>query len=528
LKQTVYYIITIIRVWLGVFIASKLFFLAINYKNFGQDFSEFLKIWWNGLRLDLSVAGYILVIPLLLLLIRIFVSKLPVIIFKIYFWIILIAIAIVVSVDPFFYLYWGQKANFSFTQFLGQENAGVVSIAIRDYLLALSFLTFLSVMYVKRWRHKLLPPAKTNFFGLFFLLGISFLMIRSGWSIVPINISSAFYSTNNLYNNTALNPVWNVMATEFERDKHKAIVFFDTQDEAENIWENRPRNQIDLTHLLRKDSNTNVVLIVLESFSAKVSGLLSGSKYAVTPHLDEIMTKGVSFTNAYASSFRSDKGLLALISGVPSGARQTLTNFPAEVNSKPNIFKLFPSNYHTSFYYGGNLEFANIKILFDGADNIWSEVDFKSDNKGVWGVHDEEVFKQFSQDFLSRKEPQFKMLFSSSSHEPFKVPFNKNYDDPYLNSINYTDSCLGVLMNELKASDKWNNTLVIITADHGTVRPDYEAIFSPRNFKIPLVLTGGVVNKDTLIDVVVSQIDIPATLAKYKTAKEMFYNQQSV
>jgi phosphoglycerol transferase MdoB-like AlkP superfamily enzyme len=105
------------------------------------------------------------------------------------------------------------------------------------------------------------------------------------------------------------------------------------------------------------------------------------------------------------------------------------------------------------------------------------------------------------------------MLFSLSSHEPFDVPNFQRLEDPYLNSIAYTDSCLGVLVRKIKKSDKWKNTVLIITADHGTIRPDNPPLYDPTNFKIPLLITGGLVQNDTIVNEIVSQSDIPATIA---------------
>ncbi|NNJ55785.1 MAG: sulfatase-like hydrolase/transferase, partial [Bacteroidia bacterium] len=326
--QVLRYFIKVLLVFLAVFLTAKLFFLLVNLQEGFADIKQFPTMWWNGLRLDLSLIGYILIIPLLLLLIRFFVKNVKDAIFRYYFAIIFILIAIIVATDPFFYSYWGQKANLSFIQFLGKENAGVASIAIRDFILAFGFLFLLIFCYFKWFSKWLIPPQKKSLLGLIVLLGLSVLMVRGGLGIVPINISSAFYSSNNFHNNTALNTVWNAMATEFERDKHKALVFYDSNDEAEEVLSKLPKSNNGIDHLVAKDSSTNVLLIVLESFSAKVSGLLSGEEFASTPNLDSIMKEGIYFNNAYASSFRSDKGLLALTSGIPSGARQTLTNFP--------------------------------------------------------------------------------------------------------------------------------------------------------------------------------------------------------
>ena len=514
--------------WMGLFALTKAYFLFVNLGMEAQFLSNFIQVWRAGVLLDLSMVGYLSVVPILGILLGMIMPRLTPKVLLIYGWFTWLFLVLVMASDAYFFYYWGQKTNLGFTQFLGKENAGLFSLETQTLIFLFIFILYHIYWFSRRGSGLFKLPEKGNIWTALVLLICSFVMIRGGVSNVPINISSAYFSNNNLLNNAAVNPAWSFLATELERDKHAPLEFFDQNDEAEKILNQQNPSTNDYTSLLQTcDSNTNIVLIVLESFSAKVVGEVGGEKYSSTPYLDKISKQGVSFSNAYASSFRSDKGLLAITTGFPSGARQTLTNFPAELSSKPNIFNLFKSRYWSSFYYGGNLDFANIKVLFSDANELKSQGDFSSNKKNVWGVHDEDVFQTFADDFISRKMPQFSMLFSLSSHEPFDVPNYHIKEDPYLNSIAYTDSCLGLLINQIKESDKWSNTLIIITADHGVIRPDNTPIYSETNFKIPLIFTGGVVRQDSVIHEIVSQSDLPSTLASYLN-KPTVFSQQSV
>ncbi|NBV56698.1 MAG: alkaline phosphatase family protein [Bacteroidetes bacterium] len=526
--RTIFYYLKLGLMWLGLFALTKAYFLFVNLGMETQFLSNFIQVWRAGILLDLSMVGYLSVVPILGILLGKIMPRLTPKVLLIYGWFTWLFLVLVMASDAYFFYYWGQKTNLGFTQFLGKENAGLFSLETQTLIFLFIFILYHIYWFSRRGSGLFKLPEKGNIWTALVLLICSFVMIRGGVSNVPINISSAYFSNNNLLNNAAVNPAWSFLATELERDKHAPLEFFDQNDEAEKILNQQNSSTNDYTSLLQIcDSNTNIVLIVLESFSAKVVGEVGGEKYASTPYLDKISKQGVSFSNAYASSFRSDKGLLAITTGFPSGARQTLTNFPAELSSKPNIFKLFNSRYWSSFYYGGNLDFANIKVLFSDANELKSQGDFSSNKKNVWGVHDEDVFQTFADDFISRKMPQFSMLFSLSSHEPFDVPNYHIKEDPYLNSIAYTDSCLGLLINQIKESDKWSNTLIIITADHGVIRPDNTPIYSETNFKIPLIFTGGVVRQDSVIHEIVSQSDLPSTLASYLN-KPTVFSQQSV
>jgi phosphoglycerol transferase MdoB-like AlkP superfamily enzyme len=517
-----------VGVWLVIFAIAKLYFLLINTQAFGIDIMQFPAMWWNGLRLDLSVIGYILILPSLLFLIGKLTSHSVVRYLKVYYWLVFVVVIIVLATDPYFFLYWGQKANTSFTQFIGKENAGLASIELSHYLIALTFIILMISRFAYRWNKQLIQPFKTSYLGVLLLMAVVAIMIRSSFGKVPINISSAYYSSNNLYNSTAINAIWSALSTEVEKNKNKSMTFFDDA-QAEQMYAEiySDTSAIDYAKLISVNDSTNIVLIVLESFSAKTSGYLFGNEYASTPNLDKMMTEGITFTSAFASSFRSDKGLLALTYGIPATAHQTLTNFPDYLAPKPNIFKQFPADYHTSFYYGGDIEFANIKVLFKDANEVVVQKDFNSTQKNAWGVHDEVVFERFTSDFLGNNSPQFKMMFSLSSHEPFDVPGYNKKADKYLNSISYTDSCLSVMIETIRKSDKWKNTLIILTADHGTVRPNNAPVFDSTNFRIPMLMIGGAVKQDTVITSIVSQTQIPATLAVLK-GRENVYPQPSV
>ncbi len=83
----------------------------------------------------------------------------------------------------------------------------------------------------------------------------------------------------------------------------------------------------------------------------------------------------------------------------------------------------------------------------------------------------------------------------------------------FLNSCHYTDSSLGVFIEQAKTKSWWKNTLVVITADHGHRFPNQNELKEKARFHIPLLLLGGALIKtDTVIHTVGSQTDIASTL----------------
>jgi phosphoglycerol transferase MdoB-like AlkP superfamily enzyme len=279
------------------------------------------------------------------------------------------------------------------------------------------------------------------------------------------------------------------------------------------------RNSLDHEQLIKPGSN--LLIIILESFSNKIiSGL--GGENDITPCLNDLCEQSIVFTNFYASGDRSDKGLVSIFSGYPSQPTTSIIDYPSKSQKLPFIYDNFSGNgYATAFYYGGDLNFANFKSYFThpSMDLLVSVEDF--DRKYFtqkWGVPDEYLFEKLLTDLDTMTKPFFYSCFTLSSHEPFDVPMDprfgtKSRDQLSKNGFFYTDSVLNNFLNKARKSDWWENTLIVITADHGSRSPGNTPNHTKEKFQIPMIWTGGAILKsDTTISTIGSQTDIPATL----------------
>jgi len=133
-------------------------------------------------------------------------------------------------------------------------------------------------------------------------------------------------------------------------------------------------------------------------------------------------------------------------------------------------------------------------------------------------VHDQYLFDQATKelDTTSTTRPFLKVILTLSSHEPFDVPLKQYPGEDeaslFINSCMYTDKYLGEFISRCKQQPWWNNTLVIITADHGHRLPKNVDARTREKFRIPLLLLGGVVKKDTVIHTMGGQTDIANTV----------------
>ena len=72
-------------------------------------------------------------------------------------------------------------------------------------------------------------------------------------------------------------------------------------------------------------------MIIAESFSAHLMPSLGGEPIAV--RLDSIAQSGMLFTNFYASSFRTDRGIPAILSGFPAQPNTSLMKYVEKAES---------------------------------------------------------------------------------------------------------------------------------------------------------------------------------------------------
>jgi phosphoglycerol transferase MdoB-like AlkP superfamily enzyme len=367
--------------------------------------------------------------------------------------------------------------------------AGAMSIAVMGYRRMLR-LTF-----------KPLKPALWNHvavrYGLLLLLLP--LGMRGGLETVPLNQSAAAYANETRLNILAVNTFWNfgyylsngTRNIPFERfyccsdvEAEEAVDCLYQQDSAQRF--------------LCRTRRPNVLLIILEGFTAKASKRLSG-QLNCTPQLDRIAADGLSFGQAYAAGDRTDKGLATLLSSWVPQPWHSVLHEPEKAARMPSITAtLAAEGYQTLFTYGGDLRFADMKayLMATGFRELYDQDDYPaSQQNSKWGAHDEYVYLKLLEQLRGRRYPWFAGLLSLSSHEPFEVPggsLQGTETEKFRASIQYADRCLGAFMEQARKEAWYRETLIVITADHGHdigLNPGHS--FHPDLFHIPVIITGG-------------------------------------
>lgn len=241
--------------------------------------------------------------------------------------------------------------------------------------------------------------------------------------------------------------------------------------------------------------------------------------------LDSLGREGVMFTNVYASSFRTDRGVPAILSAFPGPPTVSVMKYVDKIERLPSFPRVMrdKAGYSLAYYYGGDANFFNMMayLMCMGFDRVVSDRDFPVAEKlSKWGAHDDVLFARAWRDISGRpgrpgeRVPSLTVVQTSSSHEPFELPYaNPRFNGkPRRNAFAYTDSCLTAFVDSLRALPSWGNTLVIAVPDHYGAWPrDLDDIVE--RHRIPLVMVGGALEcRGVRIDKIGNQTDLAATL----------------
>lgn len=535
--------------WAVVFIIQKPVFLLIYTGGLAQAFS----VMRHGLPLDFSLAGYLSAVTGLLLLL----SSLPMRwlhglratkVFSVIHrgWIIVASVVVSLAfvanlglygywrfpldATPVFFITSSPKDALASVEWW-QLVAGLAAIAGSSAAIVLLFRLLFS--FFRRDAFQALRVRAT----LLLLLCVAalFLPIRGGVTVSSMNTGKAYFSENQLLNHAAVNPLFSFMESLSHQGNLASQYRFMDDREAHRLFDQLSAPTVATADSLHQQvldtASPDIYLLILESFSDTLT-----RQPGVTPHLNRLKREGIWFSNFYANSFRTDRGLVAILQGYPSPATVSLMKNPRLTASLPSVSRHLADNgYDLRYYYGGDADFTNMRsfLVNQGFDNITEDVDFPvTDRLSKWGVPDHLVFKRVETDLAHGRghRPMFTVIQTSSSHEPFDVPYHR-LGNKILNAFAYTDSCVGGFVDWLKRSGRWQHSLVVVVPDHLGAWPEVIDNFKPWRFHIPMIWTGGAVLRPMVVNTFASQQDLAATLMgqlvaspkKWAFSKDIFH-----
>lgn len=509
---------------------------------------EVLAAFWHALRLDVSTACYILVVPFFLLLFRSFINiPFADVLNKAYTLIVIVAYSLITTAELGIYSEWKTKLHYKALNYLSHPTEVYNSASTWQFiLLVLIFLSvvLLSFFLYHKYCYAGISKSRRNYLtSIAFLLlspALLFLGIRGGVQAIPITQSHAYYSNHDILNLAAVNSGYSFTFSTLDNyrfmDENPYQFFDDTK--AREMVDRINRTGKDTTISLFTIERPNIVVLLMESWSADLIHSLGGEE-GITPEFEELADSGLLFTGFYASGNRSEQAMSSIFGGFPATPITAITHTLDKVTRLPSLIKeLGSEGYHSSFYFGGHLMYGGIKsyLSIAGFDEMTEIYDFdESIPKGKLGIHDEYVFDHHLGELDRLPRPFFSVVFTLSTHSPYDQPMRKVLDwggseNEYINSAFYTDSCLGDYFRKAAGKPWYDSTLFIIMADHSHNSYRHWDVHSPQYRHIPLLLYGEVLRPEfrgSSVGRLSSQVDIPKTLLKQLglDAREFYWSR---
>lgn len=233
--------------------------------------------------------------------------------------------------------------------------------------------------------------------------------------------------------------------------------------------------------------NKNVLIIQLESVQEFVAHRTINGR-EITPNLNKFLNENIEFTNMHMQSYSStsDSEYSTITSTYPMENGMSYSKY--FLNTYNTIFDIFnDKNYYTSYMHGNVPSFWNRGNVYSrmNIDNLSFIDDFEEQSEMISGyLSDELLYKQSVQKIKNGETPFMTFIVAASSHTAFDLPgiqnkydkisidvgkYKDTYFGNYLEAMNYADYAFGILLNELKKADLYEDTAILVFGDHNGI-----------------------------------------------------------
>ena len=499
--------------------------------NTSTNFDVFSAFIW-GLRYDLLITGFIIILPFILLIIYEFTNK--VFIKKIAFWWLFIVMGLafmLTAANVVYYHKFYQIVTIKALEWFDRPAIvfGMIFQEPRYWFMFVPFFVILYVFYrkLKKWFNLYQPaanPVKKKLLTFLTLLILIFLSIRGRVTHAPLRLQDAFTLHNNFLNELKLNPVF-VFEKSYEiylKDRLHPLKLMPEEDAIKFVQNSlnikQPVNLNPLSRHIKYDTipnRKNVVLVLMESMATWKMAYFGNTENR-TPHLDSLFKQSISFTNMYSNGIHTFAGIYGVNYGYPEiFDKHPLKGADINIyNGLPQVLKT--KGYKTAFFISHDSDFDNLGRFLpkNGYDNVYFERDYPNDSiRTMWGVDDHFLFNfalkkidkmaSSGQNFLAT-------VLTISDHGPFYIPDFIKGETDRIRATRFADWARADFMHKAAKKSWFKNTIFLFVADHGEGHNRKYPIPLTYNHIPALFYYQGV--EPQMIDKISGQIDLFPTL----------------
>mgnify|MGYP003606580541 FL=1 len=342
-----------------------------------------------------------------------------------------------------------------------------------------------------------------------------------------LNISQTTTGPNNYSNELSANGIYALVAA-FRNNELSYRQFYRTGDEQTVFARLQkrlgvPERSTAITRPITArgaQKRLNLIVVIEESMSGDFMQRF-GNHEGITPNLDRLANESLFFDNLYASGTRTVRGLEALALSVPPLPGTSIVKRPGNDGFRSWGTVLKQHGYDTKYLYAGYGYFDNMNAFFSGND--YTVVDRSAFSKdeisfaNIWGVCDEDLFKKTIKEAdqsIAAGKPFFSMVMTTSNHRPFTYPAGAIDLPPghgRAGGVKYADYAIGRLIEMAKKKPWFQDTLIVIVADHCAGSAGKTEI-PVVNYHIPALVYAPAHIRPQVVSRLMGQIDLAPTV----------------
>lgn len=262
MKKRVFFLLIQFAVLVLLFALWKPIFMLYNQSG-PLAFTDYLQVIWHGLSLDATVAGYLSVTPLLMLIVSIWFPALSLRKWLLPYWSLIgLLVAIGLVVDTALYEFWGFKLDATIFNYLDSPSEAMASVSVGFVILRVSVIFLLavltSVLLIRLTPHNFSPVKHRILDTVSALLigGCLFIIIRGGVSESTANIGQVYFSQHQFLNHAAVNPLFSLISSAGKSERFEDKYDFFPEEKRASLFDGLyPAASSDsaTTHLLKTE-----------------------------------------------------------------------------------------------------------------------------------------------------------------------------------------------------------------------------------------------------------------------------------
>jgi glucan phosphoethanolaminetransferase (alkaline phosphatase superfamily) len=238
----------------------------------------------------------------------------------------------------------------------------------------------------------------------------------------------------------------------------------------------------------------NVILVVLESTAARYLSVY-GSPHDTTPNLVAESRNALVFDRFYANVGYTYRSMVPLVFSVYPGLPWSYRS-DMDPPIPPGLAGVLKGRgYRTAFLAAANPEWGGMDWMATtaGAERVLGPAELGGPSASSWGTEDGVLIDGLVRWIdADRSRPFFAVAWTDQTHDPYTLDAGTKPVDfldetkvrhgdlleRYLNALRQADRHLGRLFEALRSRGLADDTLVVITGDHGEAFGDVHEVFS--------------------------------------------------